>query len=178
MLIFHRGSASLPSPPSNECLRAIGLALGTQEYSCANTNSAHAPTFSKASATLYDVAQLLELLPSEDYLHELTSYFLKYNYGSIANSSLSMLGCLSHVHGMPTFDLGASGLFQLETDYTINAPQEPLLNVDWAYGQSLDRTWTVYRVETAGGGGPTTCEGQNASLSVSYSAEYWFYKSE
>lgn len=35
----------------------------------------------------------------------------------------------------------------------------------------------VYRVETAGGNPPATCEGieENVIFSVQYSAEYWFY---
>jgi hypothetical protein len=39
---------------------------------------------------------------------------------------------------------------------------------DWQYGE-------VYRVHTAGGQAPKTCEGSAASFSVEYSAQYWFY---
>lgn len=33
----------------------------------------------------------------------------------------------------------------------------------------------IYRVNTAGGSAPKTCEGRPASFQVEYSAEYWFY---
>lgn len=33
----------------------------------------------------------------------------------------------------------------------------------------------VYRVHTAGGVAPKTCEGQKAAFEVEYSAQYWFY---
>jgi len=33
----------------------------------------------------------------------------------------------------------------------------------------------VYRVHTAGGAAPKTCEGQKSTFEVEYSAEYWFY---
>lgn len=33
----------------------------------------------------------------------------------------------------------------------------------------------IYRVNTAGGSAPKTCEGQPATFQVEYSAEYWFY---
>lgn len=33
----------------------------------------------------------------------------------------------------------------------------------------------IYRVNTAGGSPPKSCEGQPASFEVEYSAEYWFY---
>lgn len=33
----------------------------------------------------------------------------------------------------------------------------------------------VYRVNTAGGAAPHTCEGMGGSFEVQYAAEYWFY---
>ena len=33
----------------------------------------------------------------------------------------------------------------------------------------------AYRVFTAGGKAPSTCEGQPATFEMQYSAEYWFY---
>lgn len=33
----------------------------------------------------------------------------------------------------------------------------------------------VYRIETAGGSPPATCDGQTESIYVPYAAEYWFY---
>jgi hypothetical protein len=39
---------------------------------------------------------------------------------------------------------------------------------DWAFSE-------VYRVHTAGGVAPKTCEGVEGSFTVEYSAQYWFY---
>lgn len=169
------GSSSLPVPPSDDCLEFIALAIGTQEYSCTNSGGMTTPTHTGATATLYNVAPLVPFLPAEDYLHNLPAYFLHYNYGELKNSSLSVLGHHYYVDGVPTFDLGDSGLFQLEIYATIEAPQNPSENIGWVYGKSLDGTWTVYRVETAGGNSPPSC--QETPFSVPYSAEYWLYKS-
>lgn len=41
-----------------------------------------------------------------------------------------------------------------------------------------DQTWAyneVYRIHTAGGAAPKTCEGIEGSFTVEYSAQYWFY---
>lgn len=36
----------------------------------------------------------------------------------------------------------------------------------------------VYRMQTAGGSAPATCDGQAAVFEVQYAAQYWFYESE
>lgn len=56
--------------------------------------------------------------------------------------------------------------------------------VDWLYlndkGGSVGVS-EVYRIQTAGGMAPTTCQGQGTNglgvgvISVPYAAEYWFY---
>jgi hypothetical protein len=33
----------------------------------------------------------------------------------------------------------------------------------------------IYRVNTAGGGAPATCDGMDATFEVQYAAEYWFF---
>ena len=43
---------------------------------------------------------------------------------------------------------------------------------------TVDGNWQykeVYRVHTAGGQAPKTCEGIEGSFTVEYSAQYWFY---
>ena len=170
------GSTSLSAPPADDCLEAIALAYGTQEYSCVNSSNVTSPDHTGAIATLYDVASLVPFLPDEQSLHELPAYFLNYNYREVKNSSLKVLGHHYYVDSVPTFDLGSMGLFQIRIDLTINAPQDPSVNIGWVCGVSLDGMRVVYRVETAGGTSPPTCGGQNATFSVPYSAEYWFYK--
>jgi hypothetical protein len=51
--------------------------------------------------------------------------------------------------------------------------------VAWLYLSSTNETLgdvrAVYRVNTAGGSPPKTCENSDAVFSVQYAAEYWFY---
>ena len=51
--------------------------------------------------------------------------------------------------------------------------------VAWLYLNTTNATQgdvrAVYRVNTAGGNPPKTCEGSDAVFSVQYAAEYWFY---
>jgi hypothetical protein len=51
--------------------------------------------------------------------------------------------------------------------------------VPWLYVSATNATQgnvkAVYRVNTAGGNPPKTCENSSAEFSVQYAAEYWFY---
>jgi hypothetical protein len=53
--------------------------------------------------------------------------------------------------------------------------------VPWLYLNTIAGTvgnYThVYRVNTAGGAAPSTCEGQSSAFQVQYSAQYFFYVS-
>lgn len=42
-------------------------------------------------------------------------------------------------------------------------------------GSSKGGINTVYRIETAGGSKPKTCEGQDSRFEVPYAAQYWVY---
>lgn len=52
-------------------------------------------------------------------------------------------------------------------------------SVPWLYLQCVDGTTNgltvVYRLNTAGGSPPTTCESMPAEFAVQYAAEYWFW---
>ncbi len=52
--------------------------------------------------------------------------------------------------------------------------------VGWLYLTSRADTVgdikAVYRLDTAGGNPPATCQGQPSAFSVDYAAAYWFYK--
>lgn len=50
----------------------------------------------------------------------------------------------------------------------------PWLLLDATYGTTGDVV-AVYRVNTAGGKAPLTCESSPAVFSVQYATEYWFY---
>ena len=97
----------------------------------------------------------------------------------------------------PTFNLdtkhGNAGYVQLKSDQKIPAPKDATAGVDgkgngavpWlsllqndkpqgAQGQQEYKE--VYRIGTAGGNPPSTCQGMPKSFEVQYAAEYWFYK--
>lgn len=46
------------------------------------------------------------------------------------------------------------------------------LNAKNAQGQNMQE---VYRLNTAGGQAPKTCEGQDKSFEIEYAAEYWIW---
>lgn len=49
-------------------------------------------------------------------------------------------------------------------------------SVPWLKLEQLEGDYKeVYRVNTAGGVAPKTCEGVTGGFSVEYAAEYWFY---
>lgn len=50
----------------------------------------------------------------------------------------------------------------------------PWLLLDATYGTTGDVT-AVYRINTAGGKAPKTCQSSPAAFSVQYASEYWFY---
>lgn len=51
--------------------------------------------------------------------------------------------------------------------------------VAWLYllaqNGTTDQLQNVYRLNTAGGSPPTTCEGQESVFEIQYAAEYWFW---
>lgn len=90
----------------------------------------------------------------------------------------------------PTFDLYAVNAQLLAKKVgDIPAPAEACPGpdgagaVDWLYltdtsngdGATFGGITAVYRVETAGGACPTTCQNSPASFEVPYAAEYWYY---
>ena len=97
----------------------------------------------------------------------------------------------------PTFNLdtsnGNAGYVNVVTGTKVSAPSGapvgqnnqgfgavPWLNLpqkqgpQGATGQQTFKE--VYRVNTAGGNPPATCQGMASSFEVDYAAEYWFYK--
>ena len=86
------------------------------------------------------------------------------------------------------FDLSSSGVGVLVASKSgaIAAPSGSSIGpngvgngaVDWLSLAAKDGSSGIsqaYRVETAGGKAPPTCEGQASHLEVQYAAQYWFY---
>lgn len=186
------GNISLPSPSWNLTLKAIAFGRGIQNYTCNASTPTTAPVAIGAVATLFDATALLPLLPpsaGEELLNLLPAFLICFPLTVLLSSSLPKLG----VHyfdaaGVPTFDLGKIGLLKATKLKNIAAPQgaskgpEDQGNgaVDWLAltakaGCGSRGLGEVYRVETAGGKPPPTCEGQPSVIEVQYAAQYWFY---
>lgn len=90
--------------------------------------------------------------------------------------------------GQPTFDLDATGLLVAKKTGDIPAPPDACAGppgaqnygaVDWLslvdVGTGVSRGLSgVYRVDTAGGKAPPSCE-QMGPIEMPYAALYWFY---
>ena len=88
--------------------------------------------------------------------------------------------------GQPTFDLGNIGFLVAKKTGDIPAPANASPGqggqgygaVDWLNLQDAGGSTglnEVYRVETAGGKQPPTCNGVVGNIEVQYAALYWFY---
>jgi hypothetical protein len=189
----HPGTASLPSPLQGTCLKAVTLGRGTQNYTCATSTSSSLPVSVGAVATLFDATPLLELVPhheGQELLDILPAFFVDFPYSALENCSLPVKGYhYFNSAKVPTFDLTVSGTGLLLGNKIgdITAPlkkssagpdNEGNGAVDWLALTDLPGSVDlkeVYRVWTAGGKAPATCENQAPTIQVQYSATYWFY---
>ena len=188
-------ASALPAP-DDSVLKYIALGVGHQNYTCANATAQAVPASAGAVAKLYDADPLLQ--NDQSRVATLPGNALKI-YRTLANppAALSLIPGGYKVLGdhyfspplIPTFDLwnGCSGtpkLYAKKANGT-KAPDTSVKGtrsegaVDWLLlvdaGNSVGGINRVYRVETAGGMAPTTCEGVTGPITVPYAAEYWFY---
>ncbi|KAL8642200.1 MAG: hypothetical protein Q9228_001076 [Teloschistes exilis] len=185
------GTASLPSPTAGLTLKAITLGRGTQNYTC-KANSTAAPTAIGAKADLLDASAILPFLPpaaSLAILNLITEYLVSFDLPVIETSAIPILGHhYFDAAGVPTFDLGATGLLKAKKLANIAAPATACKGANGKGDGAVD--WLaltdapgsvglkeVYRVETAGGKAPASCGGGPADrhIEVQYSAQYWFF---
>lgn len=178
----------LAAPASGLTLRHIAIGRGTQNYTCATSGSA-APKAVGAIASLFnatcDAARL-----NTNTLASLTDLALSY---AIPTSTLAD----QRLSGHHQFTASGTPLFMLDTtngDYgrveaVVNmksaAPSDAnkgingLGSVAWLkLNATTTADWNykeVYRVHTAGGQAPSTCDGIEGDFTVQYSAQYWFY---
>lgn len=184
------GSASLPSPTPGLTLKAITLGRGTQNYTC-KANSTAAPTAIGAKADLLDASAILPFLPpaaSLAILNLITEYLVSFDLSVIETSAIPILGHhYFDAAGVPTFDLGSTGLLKAKKLANIAAPATACKGANGGGDGAVD--WLaltdapgsvglkeVYRVETAGGKAPSSCGGgPERHIEVQYSAQYWFF---
>ncbi|OCK80076.1 hypothetical protein K432DRAFT_328920 [Lepidopterella palustris CBS 459.81] len=191
-------SSTLPAP-DGLVLKFVALGIGTQNYTCASPSSSAVPASNGALATLYDIGTKLNSDPGSAWKIPITSGLaLSLSpYPAILNGFLVSQG-YNNVLGehfftsamVPTFslfDVPSTPIPQVNCKKSASMPAPtsacPGENnegaVPWLYltdaGGSTGGVNTVYRLETAGGSAPATCESSASSFTVRYAAQYWIY---
>lgn len=188
----------LPVPDSSYTLRHVAIGRGVQNYTCAIADNSTKPVSIGAVASLYNASCIAANYP--DLLSLLPNLALQYPLPAYPSSNLEPSNIdLSGHHFFenpttPTFNMDADPTQQLGVAVAkkvanSTAPAGSPLGpngvgngaVAWLYLQSTNATVgnikTVYRLNTAGGSPPLTCQDSPAVFSVQYAAEYWFYSS-
>lgn len=185
ILICFAAPTPLPSVGEGHTLRHIAIGRGIQNYTCASADAA--PVAIGAVATLFnatcDSARL-----NERVMTDITTLALNYVIptGPEADQRLSGHHYFTDKK-VPMFDLRTEGsnygYVQATPDVVKSAaPQDAsagpnqMGSVAWLKLNAVEGDYKeVYRVHTAGGAPPKTCDGMGSAFSVEYSAQYWFY---
>ena len=194
--------SELPAPKGE--LKYVTVGTGTQNYTCGD-DASEAPIATGAIAELYDIGGPLERIlkarqgqrSDEKFdrvkravLLNISGVLLKITDGSgvLPFNPAPVIGqhFFSSNPTAPVFDLtavDAKAVVALESK--VPAPQESFEGksgegaVDWLYlvdnGSSFGGVSEVYRIATAGGSAPETCEGLSGEFTVEYAAQYWFF---
>jgi hypothetical protein len=192
---------TLPAPPSGLKLKWIGLGIGTQNYTCKDSTANTVPASNGAVAELYDISSLnndpfrdfrIKTLPGMALgaslfgsdavkMMMLMNGFDRTLGNHLFNSSLTPCFFLSQIKPAPGPELFAKKIANMTAPATSCSGTKGEGAVDWLFlqdvGDSIGGVKAVYRIETAGGKAPATCDKQNPTITVPYAAEYWFYGS-
>ncbi|PWY89466.1 hypothetical protein BO94DRAFT_37342 [Aspergillus sclerotioniger CBS 115572] len=189
ILNLEYNQTALPSPSPNLTLQHVALGRGVQNYTCPSSpaNDTAKPTSTGALATLFDAScivssdqRLLHRIPAflQNVPLETLDFFA--SLASLAGPDSAILG--EHyfsASAMPFFDLRLGGNDEWAAAKKVASVVSPVASMDvpWLKLVAVDGVGIkeVYRVYTAGGMSPATCEGMKSEFSVDYAAEYWFY---
>jgi len=184
----------LPPPSEGLVLRHVALGRGTQNYTCANETAA--PEAAGAVAVLFNASCIASTYP--DLAKMLSKVSMAFNLTSgeatrkLAPSNLAYSGQHFFVPDKktPFFNLDSSPRWTLgqapcAKEANVSAPADAPVGqkgekaVDWlkllTKPGATGGLQEVYRVETAGGSPPKTCQGLPPTFEVQYAAQYWFY---
>lgn len=167
-----------------------------QNYTCANASASTTPVSIGALASLYNVSCVAANYP--DILAMLPSLALQYPLPADPKSALmpSNIDLSGHhffeTTTIPIFNLDTTpaqqfGFMVAKKIAGSAAPSGTPLggngqgSVAWLYLKAEDGSTnnlnSAYRLNTAGGSPPKTCESMPATFTVQYAAEYWFWQS-
>lgn len=165
--------------------------MRNQNYSCETSTSDSTPEAIGAVANLYNATCIAANYP--DMLASLPSTAYKMTNVSNLSSALSpanldLLGHHFFQGSTPVFNLDTTPQRQYGIAFTkvqkkVDAPSDAVYGdngaVKWLYLSTIDGTVgnykSVYRVNTAGGAAPKTCENMPSVVTVQYAANYFFY---
>ncbi|KFY25616.1 hypothetical protein V493_04559 [Pseudogymnoascus sp. VKM F-4281 (FW-2241)] len=184
----------LPEVDAGTSLKHVALGRGIQNYTCDTTNTTAIPKAIGAVATLYNVSCIAATMPT--VLHTLTGFSLQFDLGPNPNAPNPANLEVSGLHyfndlGVPFFNLDTEkqqvGTLPCAKDADAPAPADAVKGqgnkgdgaVAWLKLTAVDGATgnleSVYRLNTAGGKPPATCDGMPATFEVEYAAEYWFF---
>lgn len=164
----------------------------TQNYTCADSTANSAPVAIGAVANLYNATciaanypDLLEMLPNVAYKIALPTN----EYAKFPPANIELMGHHFFYNStVPEFNLDTTETKQYgiamtnkidQIDAPSNATKGKYGAVTWLYLKTVAGTVgnykAVYRVETASGSAPTTCEGMSSAFEIDYAALYYFY---
>ncbi|EUC37725.1 hypothetical protein COCVIDRAFT_42435 [Bipolaris victoriae FI3] len=181
----------LAAPAQGTSLRHIAIGRGTQNYTCASSTASDVPKAVGAVASLFNVTCDAARL-NTDTLAKVTNLALNYAIPVSPEAEKRLSGHHEFTAaGVPLFMLQTQdadyGRVECSVDAKSPAPTTASLgtnrlgSVPWLKLNATvgtDKHWAyneVYRIHTAGGVAPKTCEGIEGSFTVEYSAQYWFY---
>nr|AQA29277.1 putative effector 75 [Fulvia fulva] len=184
----------LPPPTEGFTLYHVAVGRGTQNYTCDLSNSTAVPVAAGAVASLFNVTCMSADSPT--LLSAIPNIALECPTPANVNAQSPIYRDLSGHH---YFTDATTAYFNLDTTLAslgqggfkkINATEAPADAVMGQEGRGYGSVpWLklttkdegqcefqeVYRVNTAGGQPPKTCQGQEGEFQVEYAAEYWFY---
>lgn len=184
----------LPTPAAGQELMHVAIGRGTQNYTCADSSSSAKPVPIGARAKLYNASCFAG--PYPDLVEQMSRVALQYVVPE-NEQKFKPLGLeLSGHHFFPdatspTFDMNtridAFGFCIAGKKAASPAPSNAAKGpngqgygaVPWLYLEAKAGSTgfkTVYRLHTAGGLPPPTCDGMGPTFEVQYAAQYWFYQ--
>ncbi|KAL4914897.1 hypothetical protein BDW62DRAFT_204116 [Aspergillus aurantiobrunneus] len=186
-------ASGLPAPDGQKPLY-VTLGRGTQNYTCATSTADSEPEAIGAVARLYNTTcfaanfpDMIELLPSIAYRVSLPSN----DSDPLPPSNFNLIGHHFFEGSVPVFNLDTTptrqlGIAKVEKDSDLDAPETAVKGkngaVSWLFLTATDESdgsfQSVYRVDTAGGAAPDTCDGMPESFTVEYAANYYIYGKE
>lgn len=191
----------LPEPAEGHTVKHVAIGRGIQNYTCDANNATAPPKAFGAEAVLFDASCIAAMYP--DLLDLLPRVALSFNFSDSdvlpnAQRPDTRMGPSNlAVSGVHYFDSDKVPFFNLTTaradigevgvakNASVPAPNdaspgqqgEPAV----AWLKLVKTTATgglqeVYRLGTAGGSPPKTCEGMPEIFQVAYAAQYWFFQ--